>query len=267
MGRIITYVLLCVALFGAGLGIAVVLGVPEQHAAEVPEELNQDLLPPELTDLVPSDPTASLLDMDAETPTPVTDNELPVAVRGKPLSAEELFRFGAMYREQQEALNRREEDLNRRQSRLKMIHEDLTGSRKEYDGLRAEVRDAIQQASLVIQKLQHQRNELQQQQNDSPNTASPNNQPTDSIVDNTESIEKISAWLEGMPVDQAADYLRELSNSGQIDSAVKFLGNIQERNAAKILASMGDPALVVQLTEAFLQVKRRKPADDQVQRR
>ncbi|MEM7312987.1 MAG: hypothetical protein AAF497_07530 [Planctomycetota bacterium] len=264
MGKIITYVVLCVALFAAGLGIAIALGVPQQ--AEVPAELNMDLIPEDIASLVPADPTASLLDMDADDPQPVTDTELPVAVRGKPLSAEELFRFGAMYREQQEALNLREKELERRQSQLKLIHDDLSGSRKEYDGLRAEVRDAIQKASLVIQQLQQQADEIKAQQPDTPE----GNQPgaaAQPVVDNSENIRKIAAWLESMPVESAAEYIKELSNSGQIDSAVEFLGNIEERNASKILATMEDPTLVVQLTEAFLQVKRQKPNDNARQRR
>ena len=68
--RIIVYVILCSVLFGAGLGLAVVL-IPD----EAPP--GDATVPVELADLVPTDPRAELpQDVDIE-PT-----QLPVPVRG-----------------------------------------------------------------------------------------------------------------------------------------------------------------------------------------
>ena len=59
-----------------------------------------------------------------------------------------------------------------------------------------------------------------------------------------------------MPPERAAEYLQELSNDGKLGSAVELLGHIEERDAAKILAQVPDATLVVQITEAFKELKR-----------
>ncbi len=183
--------------------------------------------------------------------------QLPVPVRGAPLSAEELFRFGAMYRQQQEALAQREQEIEQRQARLKLIENDLAGSRKEIDGLQALVQESVQRADQLLKDLEQQRQQFEQEKKDAESTMeSLRTQDDEANAAEATNVRKISSWFQSMPPEKAAEYLRELSNDGNTDSAVKLLENIEERNAAKILAAMEDPTLVVELTEAFRNSKR-----------
>ncbi len=61
----------------------------------------------------------------------------------------------------------------------------------------------------------------------------------------------MSEWVEGMSPEKAAEYLRELSNDGKMETAIRVLSNLDGRKASKILDAMSDPKLVVQLTERF----------------
>ncbi len=202
--------------------------------------------------MVPANPEADLVP-----PSGTETQELPVPVHGKALSAEELFRFGAMYKQQQEALAARNEEIERRQARLTLLRDDLAGSRKEFDGLREQVQDAAARAARLIQQLNEQRELLQREKQ----AAEQQLQEVEAGKNETSSLEggnirRISSWFEGMPPEKAAEYIREICNDGDLDSAVKLLGNLEERNAAKILAAMDNPTLVVDLMEAFKHYKR-----------
>jgi flagellar motility protein MotE (MotC chaperone) len=248
MVRIISYLILIGVLFGAGLGLALFLGVPAPPAEPLADP---NLVSADLADILPTNPDSSI---QLEPTTPI--DQLPVPIRGEALTAEELFRFGTMYREQQEALTNRQTEIERKESRLKLMHDDLLGSRKEFDGLRAQAADTALRAKQMLQQLQSEREQYELRKNDDlleqkvtrDESAEPNE-------DEAGNLRKISAWFQVMPPEKAAEHLRQLSNEGKMDSAVKLLGNIEERNAAKILAAMEDSSLVVELTEAFRNTK------------
>ncbi len=254
MVKIVMYVGLCLSLFGAGLGLAVALGVPQQptEADESVEMIEEET---DLASIVPGDPTAEF-----KTPEGADVTVLPVPVRGERLSVEELFRFGAMYREQQQLLLRREDELQRRQSRLKLIRDDVDGSRREFDGLRAQVDDTATRVKKAFSDLETEQQDFDQEKVSAESELQKLEEArNDANEEETVNLRRISSWFQSMPAEKAAEYIRELSNEGKMESAVKLLGNIEERTVAKILSAMDDAALVVELTEAFRRAKRPVP--------
>ena len=253
MMKLIVYAVICLVVFGAGLGLSFVLGVPGASTVEetpaTPEQILQEV--------VPADPNAELL---SELPKSAAD--MPIPVRDTPLSPEELFRFGETFRKQKDALAQREEDIKHQQARLKLALDDLQGSRQEFDGLRAQVRDAMAQGESLLRRLEAERSDFEMRQQQATATDNKTTASAPSQVDETANLKKISGWLQSMQTDKAADLLRNLSNDGNMDSAVKLLSNLEERNAAKILSAMmasGEPSdttLVAQLTEAFREHQR-----------
>ena len=259
MMKIITYAVICLVVFGAGLGLSFVLGIP---GADKPEEVETT---PEqiLQEVVPSDPTAELL-----SDLPKSAADMPIPVRDTAMSPEELFRFGETFRKQKEALAQREKDIKQQQARLKLALDDLQGSRQEFDGLRSQVRDAMAKGESLLRQLEAQRADFEMQRQQAAATedkvsTSPTNQ-----VDETANLKKISGWLQSMQTDKAAELLRNLSNDGNMDSALKLLSNLEDRNAATILSAMmasGEPSdttLVAQLTEACREHQRPARTND-----
>lgn len=193
-------------------------------------------------------------------PAPVKDTgavNMPVPIRGKPMTAEEIFRFGATVRNQQEALTRREEAVVKQQARLNLVQDDLDAEQRELEGLFSQIRESLENGERLLTTIQQRRAELdaekQAAQKELDQFKKTQTEYANLEVDN---IKQISRWFQSMPAENAAEYLRELSNDGNIASAIQLLGNIEERDAAKILVAMGDPALVVQLTERFKGLKR-----------
>ena len=91
-----------------------------------------------------------------EDPMSQTTN-LPTIVREQPLSPEELFRFSALFQQQQESLNHQRQSLEQRQQRIQLMEEDMRRARLELDGLRAETADVLKQGEELLQQIQQER--------------------------------------------------------------------------------------------------------------
>ncbi len=59
-----------------------------------------------------------------------------------------------------------------------------------------------------------------------------------------------------MPSDSAGKILETLGNSGSMDVAVKILGTMRDRQAAKVLAEMKDQQLAAEMVQALRGLKK-----------
>ncbi len=248
MGKLLVYLFIGVFLFAGGLGASFML------IQKKPELIAQEPLP-RMEDHVPADPSAPV-QTDPDAPENPNVSALPVPLRGRPMTAEEIFRFGETFRNQQRALQQQQQSIQQERDRLALIYGDIRGNQRELDGLQAQMNDRVEAAEQLLAELLRERQKLDEERDEAVNEMK-DFKETKTEFDAAEStnIKKISQWIQGMPAETAATYLKQLSNDGNIPSAIKLLGNIEERNAAQILAAMDDPALVVQLTEAFRQMK------------
>lgn len=198
----------------------------------------------------------------AELHPPTDPNELPVAVRPRPMSPEEIFRYGVSLRNREDLVHQREQAIEKELARLKLIQEDIRGEQRDIDGVLEEIRAELQNSDEMLTRVQTERSKLQEAKVDAEKKLT-ELEKSKSVVKahEAENVKVMSKWFEGMSPEQAAQYLRELSNGGKLETAVQLLSNFEEREASKILAAMNDPALVIQLTESFKQLKRpEKPA-------
>ena len=51
-----------------------------------------------------------------------------------------------------------------------------------------------------------------------------------------------------------------MADSGRMDTAVRILSQMKDRQAAQVLAAIGDPALAAQLTDKVRLLRRAAPA-------
>jgi flagellar motility protein MotE (MotC chaperone) len=244
MVRILALVLVSGLLFAAGLaGSYFTLGKPEPLEAEA-SHFGQRVPVRAVEEHVPTE-------------TVQVTQELATVLSEKPLSPEEVFRYSALFRDQQQALDRQRELMEQRQHRLQLMEEDMRRARLELDGLRAETASVLQQGEALLQRVQQEQSQAEEARQKAAAEQVPSNEGGSVSSDSEQAnLKQISRWFAGMPAEKAAEYLQELSNNGKLNSAVQLLGNIEERDAAKILSSMQDPGLVVQLTEEFKVLKR-----------
>jgi hypothetical protein len=180
-----------------------------------------------------------------------------VAVRAKPMSADEAFRLSASLRGEQEALKLREQRVEKEESRLQIIRHDIALEKQEVDSLLGQVQTALQNARQVVDDIQLQRQELDKKQQE----ANSNLQQMQAIkekFDNSEqdNLKQMSRWFQGMAPENAAKILRELGNNGEMDSVIRMLSNIEDREVARILTAVEDADLVAEIVERFSRLPR-----------
>lgn len=186
--------------------------------------------------------------------------ELPVPVHGPAVSPEEVFRYSLSLRNREKTLKSQQESVERQQTQLKLVQEDIRGDQKKADAMLTRIRDDIAAAEKLLANLQEQRQQLQQEQEKAKDHLQQfKKAQVEFKGKELENIKQMSEWVEGMSPEKAAEYLRELSNDGKMETAISLLGHFDGRKASKILDAMNDPGLVVQLTEKFKEFEKPKP--------
>lgn len=193
----------------------------------------------------------------AEAHAPAESTELPVAARPKPMSVEEIIRYGKGIKQRAEQLDKREAQLSEQESQLRLVLADVQGEQKEIDGLRIQIRDQIGTVETLLQQLDVKRSQqTEEMKRTEEQTKLLEGQQKDVDSLQRDNIKRMSAWFQNMEPAKAATFLKELSNDGKTDMAVQLLSNFEEREASKILAELDDPGLMVELVESFKKLKR-----------
>lgn len=178
--------------------------------------------------------------------------ELPVPFHGKPLSTDDVFRLTAALRGREREIKRREAALEQKESRLKMVEEDLRGQRHELEGLLEKVQDVYERTTLAYQRVQQERAGLRSDTDHANQTIQEAKRIQSSYDSNQlKNQTQLAQVVEEMDEVSAAQYLKNLANSGQIGVAAYFLSSMETRNAAKIIDVL-EPDLQKQLTDAML---------------
>jgi len=191
------------------------------------------------------------------TSAPAESSDLPVAARPKPMSVEEILRYGKGIKQRAEHLDKRESQLAEQDSQLRLVLADVQGEQKEIDGLRTQIRDQIGTVEALLEQLDVKRSQQSEEQKrtaEQVKLLEDQQKDVDSLQH--DNIKRMSAWFQNMEPSKAATFLKELSNDGKTDMAVQLLSNFEEREASKILAELDDPTLMVELIESFKKLKR-----------
>ncbi|SFI26157.1 MotE family protein [Planctomicrobium piriforme] len=196
----------------------------------------------------------SPLQTSAPAATPGQGERLPVAIRPRDMSVEELLRYSMGVKEREEKVKQNEELLQKRRVQQQLALADIEGERREIDGLRVQISEQLKHAQTLIEKLNEVRTEFSQEKDAASQSLQQMKHERIAIdeehMDNTK---RLSQWIQGMDPEKAADVLTSMANDGdeQLEIAVQILRNLEEREAAKILSAIDDTKLVQMLIEKF----------------
>ena len=166
-------------------------------------------------------------------------------------------RYSVTIRQQQDVLKKREKSIDKQRSQLKLVHDDIRGQQRELEGVYAQIKESLIAGEALLSKILGAKQSLDKERQDAEKTVADFKKARTEVVEKEQvNVKQISRWFQSMPPENAAAYLRELANDGKISSAIQLLGNISEREVAKILVAMDDPTLVVQMTEQFKGLER-----------
>lgn len=253
------------ALFGlliaAGVGGGAWLYRTEQAAAQAAalekEQPPETLAPPSIESSAPYPATAL-------SPEPIrtaeSDETLPVAVRPKSFSPEELVRWALGLKQREAALQQREDSMLRAEMRQKLVRADIEGEQQEVEGLYNQSRDQrqavetlLKEADLKLQALVAKSAELQTQ---TENAAAANSGQDSERAAN---IEKMALVVQGMDPQKSADMLKGLANDGKLDMVVELLHKLEEKKASAVIEALQDPQLISEVLEKYVERKSPQP--------
>ncbi|WP_437187021.1 hypothetical protein SH668x_000395 [Planctomicrobium sp. SH668] len=187
---------------------------------------------------------------------------LPVPIRPREMSVEELLRLGMGVKERENTVRLQEEQLQKRRVQQQLAQADIEGERKEIEGLRVQVQDQLKQAEVLIEKMSSMRSQLLQDQTDATaNMQQIKHERVEIDLEQQENTKRLSQWIQSMDPEKAAEVLKSMADDGaeELEIAVQILRNLEEREAAKILSAIDDPKLVQTLIEKFRKLKKAPP--------
>ncbi|MGH7168676.1 MAG: MotE family protein [Gemmataceae bacterium] len=175
--------------------------------------------------------------------------------------AEEIARLTNELRTRLAGVREREEQLTARKKQVELVHEDIRGERVALDELRAQVKSEMEALNDALQNVEKQRGTLEDERKKiSKNTQEMEGHILQMQKDEQANLKKKSGMYNSMSPESAARILQNLADTGKMDTAVKVLDLMQERQAAKVLAELTDAGLAAQLVEK-LKSLRRTPAN------
>jgi flagellar motility protein MotE (MotC chaperone) len=181
----------------------------------------------------------------------------PLVRSSGPPNAEETARLANSLRDRMKAVREREEQVGSRQKQLELIYQDIRGERNVLDELRKQVADEMKALNAKLDTVDHKFGELEQQrQSVSKSQADVQKQRTDIDTSERKNIDRMATMYDSMQPDSAARILQQMADNGKLDTAVKLLAQMKERQAAKVLAELSDASLAAQLLEKMRNLKR-----------
>lgn len=140
------------------------------------------------------------------------------------------------------ALRDREARLERRAAQIDLILRDLQTEREAVDAL-------IKQVGLELKISNARSGEAE------PKTPELEKKKAEIEATEKKNIERIASMYDSMAPESAAPILRQMADSGRLDTVVRILASMKERQAARILGELGDTTLAGQIVDRMRMLK------------
>lgn len=237
MKTIVAAMITCIALFGLSMGATQFLLAPAPDAED-------ELIEGEPPESEPTDQVAEEAKYGPQT--------VPVSFRPENVSVEAVVQMSDSIRRMEQQLSEREARVIKDEQRLKTLFGDLTREQQELralgDGIDTKIKTLQQlttSLAATLNDLDARKSELEALEKQ---TGADQQSQDTSLQDKVNSVK---SWFEGLPPEQAADYLKDFANNGKLEFSAALLHKMPDRQKSKILGAMSDPVLVDQLIDAL----------------
>ena len=139
------------------------------------------------------------------------------------------------------ALREREAQLERRAQQVQIVLQDLQEQRERFEELVRQVAQEVKAISKNLDQLTALENQRKKKQE------------TEEF--DRKNIDRLAAMFDSMEGEAAAPIIKQMADSGRLELAARILVQMKERNAARLLAELGDSALAAQLLERVRSLK------------
>lgn len=227
--------------------------LPQQAAAEEAAAKEEAELQADLEKI--GDPIESTV---ADVPSSRKIEAMPVSMRPEtPVTVEAVTELAQSIMKKEQALKDAQDRLAREEKRIKLLFEDVRREREELTAFGqmieakiARAAEATEQLKIEKQKLVDQTNTLASLEKKTGKT------PEDAkLTELDRRVDTVKNWFKNLDPEQAANYLKEFANRGDLQFAARLLDSLDDRQIAKILAAFNDPPLVAQIVDAYTKNK------------
>lgn len=146
------------------------------------------------------------------------------------------------------ALNLREQQdkLVRRAAQVELVVRDLQSQREATEASLRQVLNELKNVSTETGKLDALADDLKKKK-------------VEFEAGEKKNVDKIAAMYDAMTPEAAGPILKQMADSGRLELAAKILVQMKERNAARVLEALGDPALALQILEKMRGIRTATP--------
>lgn len=141
----------------------------------------------------------------------------------------------AILRDQERRIEMRVEQVN-------LVMRDILSQREVIDGLVRQVMVELKNAEGKVNDLEVRQAELEKKK-------------IEFDVAERRNIERIAGLMDAMSPESAASTLKQMADGGKLEVAAKVLATMKDRNAARALGELADPALAAQLLDKMRMLK------------
>jgi flagellar motility protein MotE (MotC chaperone) len=135
-----------------------------------------------------------------------------------------------------QAIREREARIERRAAQVDLVIRDIQAQRESTENTLRRVLNEIKNVNTATTKLDALAEDLRKRQ-------------VDFEAAEKKNVEKIAAMYDAMTPEASAPILKEMAEKGRLEMAAKIHVLMKERNAARVLEAMNDPALALQVLE------------------
>jgi flagellar motility protein MotE (MotC chaperone) len=173
--------------------------------------------------------------------------------------ADENVQLASSLRDRLQAVREREKQLNNRQQQLEMVYQDIRGERTVLDELRKQLSEEMRNLNEKMSSVERRASDVEQESkvNQRRLTDLGRKQIEVDAVE-VKNFNKIASMYDSMEPESAAKILQQLADSGKMETAVKVVAQMKDRQASKVLAelSKSDASLAGQVVEKLKGLKR-----------
>ena len=185
------------------------------------------------------------------------EEQLPVALRPDvPLTVEAVLELSESIRRKERDLLTREKAAEKTEQNIQLLFEDLKVERAELTALAESIEAKLQLAKGSVAELKQENQTLTTQTQEiaklnQQKAKSKQTPGTETELDEIgQRVKTAKPWFEGLEDEQAAKYLKEFANNGELKFVARLLGSLDKRKASKILAAFDDSTFAQQILEA-----------------
>lgn len=166
-----------------------------------------------------------------------------------PQTAEEMAQLLQNIRQREVAVKEKEEHQSLRQQQMEMVYQDMKGERSWQEDMRKQISEELDKVNKKLEEFNRGK-ELEEQKK-SNTSRELDQRKKDGLPDMNDPayIKKQAQVVENMSPEGAARFIEQLATTNKLDIAGKILGQMRERQAAKVLESVSDPYLATTLAE------------------